>query len=145
MNENLITAEQAAKIADLAEKVCNKQDAWARFSHGHTNFTAEEIKAQHGTAIDNFLGYLKSITEKEANMATNYGAVAENTSFTLKASIQTYEVNLPELKKLFARELGVPASRILIDQKTRQGPGDPMDRFDAPTYFDGLTITVKNT
>ena len=67
-----------------------------------------------------------------------------NPSFTLKASVQIFEVSIFELQRLFSRELGVPVERLTIVPKFRQGESDPEGVLDTPKFFDGLTITVTN-
>lgn len=66
-----------------------------------------------------------------------------NDSFTLKASTQTYEVSIPQLQKLFARELSVPEDRVTITASEKVVSSDPMDRSPTVYGFSGLIVTVK--
>lgn len=65
-----------------------------------------------------------------------------NESFTLKAKTSIYEVSLPQLQKLFAKELGVPEERITLTVNFRNDIDGIDERFDRKV-FDGLTVTVK--
>jgi len=62
--------------------------------------------------------------------------------FKLKATVQTYELSLADLAKLFSQQLGVPESRITITPKQR-AHGDPLDRTPTTYSFDGIIVTVK--
>lgn len=54
-----------------------------------------------------------------------------------------YEVSLEDMKAMIAKELTVDPSRVSVSYKIgATGPGDPMDRYPAPTGVVGVTVTV---
>lgn len=65
----------------------------------------------------------------------------DQSSFKLKASVQTYELNLPDLAQLFARELGVPVGRISITERKQFELGDAIG--EGRNVFGGVVVTVK--
>lgn len=62
-------------------------------------------------------------------------------TFQLKPTQQIFEVSLGDLQKLFAQQLGVPASRISFTAKTELVEND--GGVDARMIFNGLTVVVK--
>lgn len=70
-----------------------------------------------------------------------YPEDSQGQSFKLKASVQTYELNLQDLSQLFARELGVPADRISITERKQVEHGDAIGEFNH--VFGGVVVTVK--
>jgi len=146
----MITKTERNTLDILARNVKEANDLCVRYNQSQTNHTLEHCELQHVFAHSAYNEFLNQITEKpmeydnmcqhetqEQRLGSGRTPPA-NPSFQLKAVSQVYELSIPDLQKLFAKELCVPEDTVTLSaymQEGQEGPGG--------FAFAGLKVTVK--
>jgi len=135
----MLTLKEREQLMLLKAKWDDAKATAENFTHGYSNYSAEEVNLKLTKTRTAFNDYLNSITEKP--MTRNQAF--EEAVFTLKASVQTYELSIADLAQLIAGQLGVPVARLTISPRREFSHGDAIG--EGEYIFAGLTVTVKNT
>lgn len=134
----MITEEQTITLCKLINERDDARELMGRYHQGYTNYSFDHCAAREKNAKEALDAYMKTIQEPQ--MDDGYEP-PHGESFKLKASVQTYELSVPDLQRLIGKELGVPYDRVTITANSREiGDGDRYSNV----VFDGLSITVRN-
>lgn len=148
----MITLAQRRELLILHTEVETALGLMYHTNAGHTNHGRREVVENLDAARLSYINFLDTLTEQtmayddmsqyetqEQRLGTGRAATSpSNPSFQLKATTQTYELSVPELQKLFAKELCVPEDRVTLHaymQEGQEGPG--------VFAFAGLKVSVK--